>query len=562
MAPVIFTTRIMKTGLPGLLFLVLLLPMAALSQDAPEPDVSAREILESNKETDQLVEEKEESDSEGVESFSTPLNSMIAIRKALREGDQETVAKFLDRRYLPEEMDEYSDEDLLRAIAFVFGQQNILNLADVSDQPQGNTDDGLPSYRDQIGVVVLSTGEIPIYLQRVPDGKGGRTWKLSNATVEQIPAMWDELGYGPVAEYLNKRLPDVAFMGMANWQLVATILFFVLAWPLAMAASYLLKRVALRIPNRFPLGIARFFDGPMRLFLFFTIARYLVDQLGLSMAARVLLQSSGITFIAWTILLLGLMSLFRDYQIRKMQYAGNIQYVALIKPFTTIMKVIVVTIVSLYWAKSAGYDMSTILAGLGVGSLAVALAAQKTLENVIGAVTLYTARPVSAGDFCRFGDVLGTVEEIGLRSTLIRTLDRSMVVIPNSVFSSVEIENFSHRDRIRYFRRFRLGLLHAEQIRNILDELRPIFSAHPRLLKDTVNIRFEDIVDANAVLRLDAGVDTTDYQEFLAVAEDLNLQVVEVVQNTGARFSGPGHLVQMADPTANSPGYPPGDSPA
>ena len=186
------------------------------------------------------------------------------------------------------------------------------------------------------------------------------------------------------------------------------------------------------------------------------IARLLINQLGLSLTARVLLESSDTDFIAWTVLLMGLLSLARDYQIRKLQYAGNTQYVALLKPFTTIIKVIVVTFIGLYWAKSAGYDMSTILAGLGVGSLAVALAAQKTLENVIGAVTLYTARPVSAGDFCRFGKITGTVEEIGLRSTLIRTLDRTMVVIPNSVFSSQEIENFSHRDRIRYFRHLRL----------------------------------------------------------------------------------------------------------
>jgi MscS family membrane protein len=555
MAPVHQTTDPVRHCLAALACLALLLTPVGWSQDTVEPDVSAREVLEGSKETDQLVEEKAESDAKGVESFSTPLNSLVALRKALREGDRETVAKFLDRRYLPEEMAQYSDEDLIRALGYVFRQQNILNLADVSDEPQGDLNDGLPSYRDQIGTVVLSTGEVPIYMQRVPDGQGGRVWKLSNATVEQIPAMWDEFGYGPVAEYLNRTLPDITFMGMANWQLVATIAFFVLAWPLAMAASYVLKRLALLIPNRFPLGIARFFDGPMRVFLFFMIARYLVHQLGLSLTARVLLQSSGITFIAWTVLLLGLMSLFRDYQIRKMQHAGNLQYVSLIKPFTTILKAIVVTIIALYWANSAGYDMTTILAGLGVTSLAVALAAQKTLENVIGAITLYTARPVSAGDFCRFGQVKGTVEEIGLRSTLIRTLDRSMVVIPNAVFSSVEIENYSRRDRIRYFRQFRLRLQDAGQIRRIVEDLRGIFLDHPRLVPDTVSIRFENIVDANAVLRIDGGVDTTDFQEYLAVAEELNLHTMEVVQGAGAEFSGPGQLVQLTeDPSTDLEG--------
>jgi MscS family membrane protein len=188
-----------------------------------------------------------------------------------------------------------------------------------------------------------------------------------------------------------------------------------------------------------------------------------------------------------------------------------------------------------------------------VGSLAVALAAQKTLENIIGAVTLYTARPVSAGDFCRFGNITGTVEEIGLRSTIIRTLDRSQVVIPNSVFAAQEIENFSHRDRIRYLRRFRLQRVSAEQLRFIPAELRKVFLAHPKLIQDTVNIRFENIDDANAILRLDSGVDTTDYQEFLGVMENLNLSVVETVLNIGAVFSGPGRFVQLEELKPGSP---------
>ena len=537
-----------RTGLvkSALCVFLLYVPLG-LAQDVAKPDVSAREILEANKVAAELVEEKEQSEAQGIETLSTPLSALLGLRKAVSNKDHEQAAEFLDRRYLPEEMEQYSSEDLITALSYVFGQQNIINLAELSDHPEGNLQDGLPKYREQIGTVTISSGDIPIYLQRVPDGKGGRVWKLSNATVAEIPAMWDELGYSPVAEYLSQHLPAITFMGMDNWQLLGTILIFILTWPLAALCSYLLMRLALLVPNRFPMGIQRFFKRSMRFFLYILIARILIAQLGLSVTARIFLESSGMDFIAWTILLLGLMSLLRDYQIRKMQYAGNTQYVALLKPFTTMAKVIVVTIICLYWANTAGYDMSTILAGLGVGSLAVALAAQKTLENVIGAVTLYTARPVTAGDFCRFGNITGTVEEIGLRSTLLRTLDRSMLVVPNSVFAAQEIENFSHRDRIRYFRRFRLQLAGAEQLRFILAEVRKTFLSHPQVLQDTVSVRFETIEDANAILRLDAGVNTTDYQAFLAVAEDLNLRVVETVQGAGAIFSGPGQLLQLRE---------------
>jgi ABC-type multidrug transport system fused ATPase/permease subunit len=190
--------------------------------------------------------------------------------------------------------------------------------------------------------------------------------------------------------------------------------------------------------------------------------------------------------------------------------------------------------------------MSTIIAGLGVGSLAVALAAQKTLENVIGAITLYSARPVNPGDLCRFGDIVGVVEEIGLRSTLIRTLDRTMLAVPNSVFSSVEVENFSHRDRIRYYRHIELQMTTADQLRVILGRLRELFLSHADVLQETVSIRLEKIVAANAVIRIDAGIDTTDYQRFLAVAEDLNLRMIELVHDAGAPSAVPGRSCSCA----------------
>lgn len=539
------TTKGMRLCLSGALFVSFLLSIPAWSQDAARATSSMREILESEQEVERLVEEKEQSDPKAIHARATPLSSLLGLREAMKQSNFEHASEFLDLRYLPEELDKYTPEQLVEALAYVWGQQNISNIATVSDEPEGHLDDGLPGYRDQIGSVTISTGEIPIYLQQVPDGHGGKIWKLSNATVAQIPTMWGELGYSPVAAYFRKMLPDFRFMGMDNWQLAATALFFILAWPLAALASSLLMRIALLVPNRFPKGIQHFFKGPMRFFLFIVIARVMVNELGLSLTARILMESSGVDYIAYTVLLLGLISLIRDYQIRKLQYAGRAQYAALLKPMTTIIKVIVVILIILFWADSAGYNMSTILAGLGVGSLAVALAAQKTLENLIGAITLYAARPVSPGDFCRFGTVVGTVEEIGLRSTTIRTLNRTLVVIPNSVFSSLEIENYSERDRIRFYQEIRLNLATPQQLTECLGALRKLFLSQTDVMNETVSIRFFYIEDATAVIRIDAGVNTTDYQAFLALAEEINLGIVQAVRNSGASFSGPSKTIKF-----------------
>lgn len=537
-----------------LIVIVLTLPLlcsTAWSQpEVDDSDVSAREVIEAAQEAEKIVEEKSSSDPDAIKGQATPLAAMLGLRAAMERKDYEAAGKYLDRRYTDESLEEFSDEILIRALSYVWGRQNIVNFSSLSDNPEGHLNDGLPSYRDQMGVIKLLDEEIPVYLQRVPDGKGGRIWKISNATVDRLPDMWEELGYSEFAYKFSNWLPAFTFLGMENWQVAGMLLFFLVAWPIAGLISYLLMRIALLIPNRFPLGIQNFFRRPFRFFLFILIGREAIDHLGLSLTARVLLSSSGIDYLAVTVLLLGVISLIRDYQIRKMQYAGNAQYVALLKPFTTMVKILVVTIIALYWARQAGYDMSTILAGLGVGSLAVALAAQKTLENMIGAITLYTARPVSAGDFCRFGDITGTVEEIGLRSTLIRTLDRSMVVIPNSVFSSVEIENYSQRDRIRFFRRYQMVIPRAEQMRHMLEQVRTMMARNEKVLEDTVSVRFEDIRNANAILRLDAGIDTTDFQEFLAVAEELNLGILEIAEEAGARFTGPAQLNLLPDSDA------------
>jgi MscS family membrane protein len=533
----------------SLLLLVAFSPLVQAQSSVDTSNVSARELIESAKKSEQLVEQKSSTDPNSLEGQGTPLATLIGLRDAMRAKDYAAAGEYLDRRYIDEKVGDFSDETLIKAITYVWNRQNITDVTSVSDRPEGDLTDGLPEYRDQIGSVRLRDEEVPIYLQRIPDGRGGRIWKLSNATVARVPEMWDELGYSDAAISVSRLLPEFRFLGMENWQIVGFIVFFMVAWPLASLVSYVLMRGALLIPNRFPLGIKHFFRRPMRFFIFIFIARLMIDELGLSLTSRILLDSSGVDYIAFTVIIMGLLSLLRDYQIRKMQHAGNAHYVALLKPFTTIVKVFVVTIIALFWAKQAGYDMSTILAGLGVGSLAVALAAQKTLENVIGAITLYTARPVSAGDFCRFGNVKGTVEEIGLRSTIIRTMDRSMLVIPNSMFSSVEIENFSQRDRIRFFRRYQMQIPQSGQMRHILEQIRQLAANSPHVIDETISIRFETITDANAILRIDLGVDTTDFQKFLAVVEELNLGILDIADQAGTRFTGPARL--NLDPTGN-----------
>lgn len=526
------------------------------AEDAPgkppvqvEPTTSARALLENEKIADELAQQRSlgGAPEQALESGRTPLATILALRQAFAAKDYESAATYLDMRYIDTDLEGNTPAQLARALTYMVAQQLVLDISSLSDDPQGHQQDGLPPYRDLLATVALSDGEVPIYLQRVPDGSGGYMWKISNASVEQIPRMWEELGFHPLARKLFQVLPDFSFLGLLNWQVLGIILAVVAGWVASTLFTWAANRLVQHIPNIFPQGIEHFFRRPLRVFLFIIITVGLIQHLGLSLKMRIMLNSSGLDYLAYTILLLGFISLVRDYNIRRLQALGQNNFAALLRPMTAMLKVVLVTIVALVWAANAGYNISTLLAGLGVGSVAVALAAQKTLENLIGAITLYAARPVSPGDVCRFGNLTGTVEEIGLRSTTIRTLDRTLVHVPNAIFSSAEIENYSARDRIRFFRNTHLLAQSPDQLRVVLANIRQTLYSHPMVYPDTVSVRLEDINDVAAKLRLDAGIRTTHFQEFLAVAEDLNLRFIQIVLDAGASICGPGQLRIVRD---------------
>ena len=518
------------------------------TEGAAEPMGDMRDLLENKERVEALIDQTNGALDGDGQRARTPLQLLALVTSAYDNDDLELAGQILDMRYLPPEITERPPANLAQALRIVWQQQNIVDPTRLSDKPEGHLDDGLPEYRDLLGTLTKVDGtKVPVYIQRVPDGEGGREWKISNATVAKIPELWADLGYGDFAAWLQLHLPHFEFAGMQSWQILGTIIFVVVSLVLAALIASLMRMAIERIWPQYPIAIARFFGMPVRLFLFVILFRALMDQLALSLTTRIYLNSSGLDYFAFVILALGLISLMRDMQARRMERAGNPHLVALLRPFTTIVKFLVVIAVGLLWAERAGYNMTTIIAGLGVGSLAVALAAQKTLENVIGAITLYAARPVNPGDLCRFGNFVGVVEEIGLRSTVIRTLDRTLLAVPNSVFAAAEIENFSHRDRIRYFRHIELQMTTADQLRVILGRLRELFHAHADVIPDTVSIRLEKIESAIASIRIDAGIATNNYQEFLAVAEDLNLRLIESVHETGAVFSGPGQSLQVRE---------------
>ena len=541
----------MKFFYQWLVFGVLLTGVAHAHAQSAKNEVtnqrgSALAVYQSEQKLEELSKETNERKLSPA-AARTPLDAMLGFRKYLRAGNFDVAAQYLDLRYVPDEIAAIEPQRLAQALAFVWTKQNVLDISVLSDSVEGHLDDGLPSYRDQVGEVQLSETVVPVFLQRIPDSQGEFVWRISNATVVRIPDMWEEHGYSDWAIWLSTTLPTFTLLGMTNWQTFSMFIALGLLWVISGLITRLMSWLSLRIPNKFPLAIQHFWALPMRIIVYVALLRIAMEQLGLSITARVYLKSSPLEYLAATVFIVALLTLWRDYKFRQLESSGDLYLTALLRPLILMVKIIVVVVAMLAWAKNAGFNISTLIAGLGVGSLAIALAAQRTMENIIGAVTIYAARPIRPGDLCRFGDLKGTVEEIGLRSVTVRTLDRTRVFIPNAKFAADQVENISVRDRIRFLKHLQIQMPTSEQLRVILGELREMLSAHPKVLPDTISVRLVDIEAATAVFRVDAGIMTTDYQTFLAIAEDLNLRIIETVHENGAIFSGPGQVLQVRD---------------
>ena len=184
--------------------------------------------------------------------------------------------------------------------------------------------------------------------------------------------------------------------------------------------------------------------------------------------------------------------------------------------------------------------LTSVLAGFGIGGIAFALAVQPTLQNLLSGFTLFADRPISVGDFCRFGDKMGTVEHIGLRSTRLRTLDRTVISVPNSQFLDMELENFSRRDRFLFTTVLQLRYeTTPDQMRYVLAELRKLLIAHPEVVAEPLRVRLMGFGAHSLDVEVFSYIRASDIDTFAAIREDVLLRVMQTVEEAGAQFAFP-----------------------
>jgi MscS family membrane protein len=212
-----------------------------------------------------------------------------------------------------------------------------------------------------------------------------------------------------------------------------------------------------------------------------------------------------------------------------------------------VVKVLLLALGGVAVLDALGFEVASLLAGLGIGGIALALAAQKTVENLFGSVAIGMDQPFRVGDFVKIEDVLGTVEAIGMRSTRIRTLDRTVVTIPNGKLADQRAETFAVRDRIRLLAN--LGLDYgttAEQMRAVLAGIEAALRRHPKLWKESLSIRFTEFRESTLNVEVMAWFTTSDWAEFTAIRQELFLEFMAVVERAGTTFAYPTRTVRLA----------------
>jgi MscS family membrane protein len=214
------------------------------------------------------------------------------------------------------------------------------------------------------------------------------------------------------------------------------------------------------------------------------------------------------------------------------------------------LKTFILVIVGALILQNSGYNISSLLAGLGLGGLAVALALQPTLANMFAAITLFVDRPFHVGDGVSIAGVGGSIESIGLRSTRIRTYEGTLVTIPNSAVVNAQIDNLQARPTRRT--NFTIGVSYdtnSEKLRKAVAILRDVMERHPGT--DTSRAHFKSYGESALILDVAHWCEYLDYSEYLTCIEEINFEIKERFEEAGIEMAFPTQTVHLVNKEAS-----------
>ena len=476
-----------------------------------------------------------------------------------RRGDFEGAARYL---VLPTG-EESRGPALASRLRAVLERHLDIDTDAVSPLSGGSPQDGLPAGVDAVGSVPDGRGgQAPVFVVRTRDAAGSY-WAFSRHTVSRIDGWYDALPDRWVRDWMPNELQLYGPKGLMWWQWLALpvllVLALVLGRVLGVLTSALLHRLFLRTPTEWDERLLRRTSPALTLLWTVAVATALLPWLALLSEARRFIQSllGGIATLAVFWALWRSVDVWAQFLMERPWAEVNPSARSLLSVTRNLAKFFVAVGGLVATLGAFGYPVATVLAGLGIGGIALAFGAQKTIENLFGSISLASDQPFRVGDFVRIEDFVGNVERIGMRSTQIRTLDRTLISIPNGKLAEMRIEDFASRDRVRL--NATIGVVYETtraQIEHIVAGMEEVLRDHPRIWPDTIVVRFAGFGTSSLEIEVLAWFRTSDFNVFRDCRQDVLLGFMRVVEESGSRFAFPTqtvHLVTEA-PGAGSPG--------
>lgn len=472
-----------------------------------------------------------------------PRSAVTAFLEACHQSDYAKAAQYLDLTRIPARLQSQQGPQLARDLESLLNSATGFDVLQLSQSPEGNlTDDPDPSI-EHVTTITSNDQRFTLELERkhLPPAAPA-LWVFSAATVVELPKLVPVPSTeSQIAARLPRFLVATLLLDTPLWKWIA----LVLAALLLAAVFRLLVGVVNRSIRAVHFARAEFawlaaIIDPLLVLLAVLLFRLFEEMIAPAAISRLyigrLLLLVVIASFAW-----GLINLL-DYLIVRLDRALNQRQRVVSRSVIYLgrraVKTIIAVVAAIFILDNWGFNMTTIIAGLGVGGIAVALAAQQTIANVFGGISVIGDAPVMVGDFGNFGGVLGTVEDIGLRSARVRTLNRTLVSIPNSSFAGMNLENYAVRDKILFNPTFQVKRSSPkDQIRNLLQSITAMLKSQKQVEVGPTPVRISAYSAVSFTIEVFAYVLTADIDEYYQHQAELYLALDDAVASSGVELA-------------------------
>ena len=471
----------------------------------------------------------------------TPRGALLGFLKAAQDERYNIAVQYFQPSAGHRRHSEQEDEELAAQLLTIFNQKFATTLDLISHDPAGRLDDGLPPDQEAVPGAPGFSEKNPILLVRIEDEPGRKLWYFSRATLDKVPQIYDSLTFPDLEKKIPETLVTHRLLSMPLWQWMAIVLFL----PVALLVGRLLTVLSILAINRSrkmrgrPLiGATRFFQVDPVTLTFGIVLHYLfVGYIGTSLIYRFYYRQIVWVFLAvafyWILTrITRAISRRIGASLTTRGMLAERSIVSLVRRFIEISIFLLVTLLVL---RNLGVDVSTALAGVGIGGLALGLGAQKTFENMFGGVSILFDKVIQIGDVCKINNQTGVVEDIGLRSTRLRTAERTLLSIPNGVMSSGTLENLRFRDKFLCQQIIRLRYdLSPDHLRYVLGKIHDLLIEDPKIEDSSARVRFVRFAEYALEVEIFCYILEVDYGPYLATQEQLLLKIMDTIEKAGA----------------------------